>query len=157
MTAVDGGKRLITKPTLLRGIGWVCSAFFVFGAFGSLQAGAWKPALIFILMIGLGAYMVLVAGTLEMDSETIFYRMPLANYRIRWDEVTLIELDKVGSNIVFWGENKRLVALGPYFWQGADRTDMLLLVAAQIDKHGIKTQQSERSAFRLSKNTKVRV
>ena len=110
-----------------------------------------------MVFVPLGAYILLFSGTLEMNSETIIYRTPLARYQIRWDEVTRIELDRVGSNIVFWGENKRLVALGPYFWQGADRTDMLLLIAAQIDKLGINVQQSEKAGFRLSKNTKMRV
>jgi hypothetical protein len=157
MTVVNGGKLLIFKPTLLRVIGWTCILFFLFGATGAWRAGAAKAALVFLFFIGLGAYIVLFSGTLEMNSETIIYRTPLARYQIRWDEVTRIELDRAGSNIVFWGENKSLAALGPYLWQGADRTDMLLLVAAQIDKLGINVQQSEKAGFRMSKNTKVRI
>jgi hypothetical protein len=77
-------------------------------------------------------------------------------YQMFWYDVTLLVLDWAVSNIFFWGENKRLVGMGPYYWQGADRNDMLLLVAAQIDKLGITQQQSEKAMFRRSKNTRVR-
>lgn len=157
MTVFDAGKHLIVKPTFVRVVGWGCSVFFLFCATMAWRAGQGKAALLFIPFVGLGAYILLFAGVVEMDRETIIYRTPLARYQIRWDEVTRIELDKHGSNVVFWGDNKRLAALGPYFWQGADRTDMLRLVAAQIDKLGISTTQSEKAMFRLSKNTKVRV
>lgn len=112
--------------------------------------------MLFVLFGGLGAYILLFSGTLEMDSETVSYQTPLARYQIRWDEVTRIELDGMGATIVFWGQNKRLAALGPFYWQGTDRTDMFLLVRAQMDKLGINMQHSEKAMFRLSKNTKVR-
>ena len=120
------------------------------------MAGAQKPALFFLVFVSLGVYMLLFSGTLEMNSEIIIFRTPLMRYQMRWDEVTRLELDRVGSSIVFWGENKRLVGMGPYYWQGADKKDMLLLVAAQIDKLGITQEQSERAMFRRSKNTRVR-
>src|SRR6185369_7869790 len=107
-----------------------------------------KVVWLFALFVGLGVYLLLESGTFEMNGETITYRTPLARHQIRWDEVTRIELDKMGSTIVFWGENKRLVALGPYYWEGRDRKDMMLLVAAQIDKLGLSLQQSERAMFR---------
>ena len=156
MTVVDDGRLLIFRPTLLRVIGWIGISFFLFCTIGSWRAGAGKVVWLFVLFVGLGVYLLLESGTLEMNSEIITYRTPLARHRIRWDEVTRIELDRMGSTMVFWGENKRLVALGPYYWQGPDRTDMLLLVAAQMDKLGISYQQSERAMFRRSKNTRVR-
>ena len=156
MTVVDDGKLLIVKPTFVRVIGWICIVFFLFSATGAWLAGAQKPALFFLVFVSLGVYMLLFSGTLEMNSEIIIFRTPLMRYQMRWDEVTRLELDRVGSSIVFWGENKRLVGMGPYYWQGADKKDMLLLVAAQIDKLGITQEQSERAMFRRSKNTRVR-
>jgi|SRR6185503_16408258 len=156
MTVVDGGKLLIFKPTLLRVIAWVCIIFFLFCTIASWRAGAGKVVWLFVVFVGLGTYLLLASGRFEMNSETIIYRTFRARYQIRWDEVTRIELDKIGSTIVFWGENKRLVALGPYYWQGPDRRDMMLLVATQMDKLGISLHQSEKAMFRRSKNTKVR-
>ena len=156
MTVVDGGKLLIVKPTLIRVIGWVCMIFFLFCTVGAWRAGAQKPALFFLLFVGLGVFLLLFSGTLEMNSEIIIFRRPLKRYQMRWDEVTRLELDRIGSNIVFWGENKRLVGMGPYYWQGADSKDMMLLVATQIDKLGLTVQQSEKAMFRRSKNTRVR-
>ena len=155
MTVVDGDRLLTFRPTILRIIGLVCVILFLVGAVGSANAGAWKSSLVFVFFIGLGVYILLFSGTLEMNSETIFYRTPLGRYQIRWDEVKSLELDRMGSVMVFWGENKRLVALGPYYWQGADRRDMTFLVAAQMDKLSIVLKQSERASFRLSKNTNV--
>ena len=156
MTVVDGGKLLIFKPILLRVIAWIGISFFLFCTVGSWRAGAGKVVWLFVLFVGLGVFLLLLSGTLEMNSEIIIYRTPLARHRIRWDEVTRIELDRIGSTMVFWGENKRLVALGPYYWQGPDQKDMMLLVATQMDKLGISLQQSEKAMFRRSKNTKVR-
>ena len=156
MTVVDGGKLLIAKPTFIRVVGWISILFFLFGTIGAWRAGAYKPALIFLVFVGLGGFLLLFSGTLEMNSELIIFQSYLKRFQIRWDEVTRIELDRMGSNMVFWGENKRLVGMGPYYWQGADRKDMLLLVATQIDKLGITVQQSEKAMFRRSKNTRVR-
>jgi hypothetical protein len=111
---------------------------------------------VFVFFAGLGAYLLVAPGRLEMNSEIIRSRTFWARYQIRWDEITRLELDRIGSSIVFWGENKRLVAIGPYYWQGPDRRSMMLLVAEQIDKLGLTVQQSERAMFRRSKNTKVR-
>ncbi len=156
MTVVDSGRLLIVKPTLIRVIGWVGIIFFLFCTIGAWRAGAQKPALIFLGFVGLSVFLLLFCGTLEMNSEIIIFHKPLKRFQMRWDEVTRIELDRMGSTMVFWGENKRLVGMGPYYWQGADRKDMLLLVATQIDKLGITVQQSEKAMFRRSKNTRVR-
>jgi hypothetical protein len=137
VTVVAPDKLLIVKPTLIRVIGWICILFFLFGTIGAWRAGAHKPALIFLVFVGLGVFLVLFSGTLEMTSEIIIFHTYL-------------------KRIVFWGENKRLVGMGPYYWQGADRKDMLLLVATQIDKLGLTVQQSEKAMFRRSKNTRVR-
>ena len=156
MTVVDGGKHLVAKPTFIRVVGWISILFFLFGTIGAWRAGAYKPALIFLVFVGLGVFLLLYSGTLEMNSEIILFHTYLKRFQIRWDEVTRIELDRMGSTMVFGGENKRLVGTGPYYWQGADRTDMMLLVATQIDKLGITVQQSEKAMFRRSKNTRVR-
>ena len=156
MTVVAPDKLLVAKPTFVRVVGWVCIIFFLFGATGAWRAGAQKPAVIFLVFVGLGLFLVLFSGTLEMNSEIIIFHTYLKRYQIRWDEVTHLELDRVGSTMIFWGENKRLVGVGPYYWQGADRKDMLLLVATQIDKLGLTVRQSEKAMFRRSKNTKVR-
>ena len=156
MTVVDGGKLLVAKPTFIRVVGWISILFFLFGTIGAWRAGAYKPALIFLVFVGLGVFLLLYSGTLEMNSELIVFHTYLKRFQIRWDEVTRIELDRMGSTMVFGGENKRLVGMGPYYWQGADRTDMMLLVATQIDKLGITVQQSEKAMFRRSKNTRVR-
>jgi hypothetical protein len=156
MTVVEGGKLLVFKPTIIRGIGCVCIIFALICAIGAGRAGAWRAVWVFVFFAGLGAYLLLAPGRLEMNSEIIRSRTFWARYQIRWDEITRLELDRIGSSIVFWGENKRLVAVGPYYWQGPDRRSMMLLIAEQIDKLGLTVQQSERAMFRRSKNTKVR-
>ena len=156
MRVVDAGRRLIFKPTLIKAIGGSALCSFSFAPAGPGEPEQGKLLCSSCYFVGLNVYVLLFSGTLEMDSRTIIYRTPLAHYQIRWDEVRRIELDRVGSTMVFWGENKRLAALGSHYWQGADRVNMMLLVAAQMDKLGINMQQSEKAMFRLSKNTKVR-
>ena len=76
------------------------------------RAGQGNASLVLLLFVALGAYLLLFSGSLEINAETIVYRTTLARFEIRWDEVIRIELDKQGSNIVFWGNNKRLVGVG---------------------------------------------
>jgi hypothetical protein len=129
---------------------------FSFCAVMAWRAGEGEVSPLFILFVALGgAFLLFFSGTVEMDAETIICRTPLAQYQIKWDEVSHIEIDTQGSNLVFCGEDKILVALGPLFWSGKDKMEMLSLVNAQVEKHGIGIPQTEKPVFRLSKNTKV--
>ena len=90
-----------------------------------------------------------------MNSQAITYSTPWARYHIRWDEVERIEIDAQGGAIVFVGKDKRLAAVGPGYWSGKDKPEMLMLIQSKTEEHKIEVQQTQKAVFRLSKNTKV--
>lgn len=148
---------LIVKLTFVKVLAWIGIILFFFFAVLAWRAGEGEVSLLFMLFIALGgAYLLYFSGTIEMDAQTITCRTPLAQYQIKWNEVSHIEIDTQGSSVVFCGENKILIALGPMFWSGKDKMEMLRLVGAQVEKRGIETPQTGKQVFRVSKNTKVR-
>jgi hypothetical protein len=156
MENADGLRPLIVNSTSVKVVAWICITFFLFCAVMSWRAGQGRLSPFFLIFVALGIYLLLFSGSVEMDRQTVTYRTPLAQYHIGWDEVSHIEIDRQGGNIVFCGANKRLAALGPMFWTGKDKMEMLMLVASQLDERGIKTHQTEKAMFRRSKNTKLR-
>lgn len=155
VSASDGTTSLVVNPTFVRVTAWVCIIFFLFCGVMSWRAGNGKAALLFLLFVTLGVYLLLFSGRMEMDAQCIIYRTPLANYRIKWDEVLRIQIDRQGGNIFFCGEDKRLAAVGPMFWRGKDKMEMLKLLSTKVKEQGIETQETEKAMLRLSKNTKV--
>lgn len=154
----DGSRPLIVKLTLVKVLAWIGIIFFFFCAVMAWRAGEGEVSLLFMLFAVLsGAYLLLFSGTVEVDAQTVTCRTPLAQYQIKWDEVSHIETDKQGGSLVLCGENKILAVLGPMFWSGKDKMEMLMFIGAQLEKRGIETQQPEKVVLRLSKNTKVRV
>lgn len=110
--------------------------------------------LMFLTFVALGVYLLFSSGSLEVDEQRVTYRTVLAEYRMNWSEITYIEIDGRGSNIVFCGKHKRLAALGPMWWSGNKR-GMLGLLGNQVDNAGIEIRQTEKANYRRSKNTKV--
>ena len=153
---VSGVVRPLTvKPTQAIVVGWVCVAFFVGCAFFSWRAGQGEVAPLFLLFVGLGGYLILTAGTIKMDSDTITYITILARYQMRWSEVERIETDMSGSSVVFFGNNKQLAMYGLGYWSGVDREQMLRVMTAQTELRQIKTEQTQKAMYRRSKNTKL--
>lgn len=83
--------------------------------------------------VALAIYVILSSGSMHINSDSIKYYLPLRSYKIKWNEVQYIEIDRQGSNIVFGGENKRLAMIGPAYWSGKDRIDTHRLIKAQIE------------------------
>jgi hypothetical protein len=150
----DGSRTLIVRPTSIRIVAWACITLFLFCGVMSWRADAGWVTFLFFGFVLLGAYL-LTAGSVEMDARHVTYRTPIGAYRIRWDEVSRIETDAQGGNIVFWGEGKRLNAVGPGYWSGEDKLEMLVFLSRQVEKYGIEVVETQKAMFRLTKNTKV--
>jgi hypothetical protein len=140
----------------VKGLGWVCGLLFLFFAVLSWLGGAGKVSLLFLIFVALGAYLILASGSMQMNKDRITYITPIGVYRIEWDEVTEVEIDLNGGNLVFIGHNKRLSTLGPAFWSGKDKERMLRLFSAQVETHAIEVKQTQKAMWRLNKNTKVK-
>jgi hypothetical protein len=91
---------------------------------------------------------------LVLDDQTISGRIGV--YRIRWDEVTEVEIDPVYGNLVFIGQDKRLTALGPVYWSGHDKEQMQRLFSAQIGNRDIEVKETTKALWRFNKNTKIK-
>lgn len=150
----DESRTLIVRPTLVRIVAWACITFFLFCGVMSWRANAGWVTFLFLGFVLLGVYL-LIAGSVEMDARHVTYRTPIGTYRIGWDEVSRIETDAQGGNIVFLGEGKRLNAVGPGYWWGTDRLEMLVFLRGQVEKYGIEVVETRKAMFRLTKNTKV--
>jgi hypothetical protein len=146
---------LIIKHTSSKVVGWVCVAFSIFCSAGALYAGDHRSSLFLLGFVALGGFIILSSGSMQMDSDSIRYYLPLRSYRLEWNEVQSIEIDSQGGSMVFVGENKRLAVNGPTLWTGKAKFDMSRLIAAQIDRYGIEIRPTEKAMFRFSKNTKV--
>ena len=156
LLTTDGRRPLIVKPIPLRVLASLFVAFSLFGAVMAWRAGQGNVSPWFLVFGAIGVYLLLDTGSIEMDAKTIKYRTPLAQYQIEWDEVTQIQVDRGGGNMVFFGKDKRLATIGPTFWSGKDKLEMLILADEQIKKHGVETQVTNKAMFRLSKGTKIR-
>ena len=156
MSSANTTRALIIKHTGSKVVGWGCVAFSVFCSVGAWSAGDRKTSLWFLVFVALGGFLILNSGSMQVDSESIRYYLPLRSYQIKWNEVQYIEMDSQGGNMVFVGENKKLAVNGPRFWFGKDKRDLAMLIAAQIDKYGIEVRTTEKAMFRLSRNTKFK-
>lgn len=150
----DEDWRLVAKSTSVKIIAWAGIIFFLICALMAWRSGLGWGTLWFISFELLCLYL-LTAGSVEMDSRHITYRTPFNTFRIRWDEIRRIEVDDKAGNIVFWGDDKRLNALGPGFWSGSDSRKMRKLLDRQIKKYGIAVKKTQKAMIRRSKNTKL--
>lgn len=153
---VTSDRTLVAKPTSSRVVAWLCIAFFTFCAVMSWRAGQGNVAPWFLLFVGLGVAILVGVGSVEMNRESIAYRSLWAHYVMRWDEVERAETDAEGGALVFIGGEKRLVAIGPGYWSGKDKQEMIALLASELSERGIPVRQTQSAMFKLSKNTKVR-
>ena len=146
---------LIIKHTLVKVVGWVCLVFFILCSVGAWRAGARGVSLFFLGFTTLSIIALLNSGSMQVDSDSIRYYLPLWSYQIKWSEVKYIEIDRQGASMVFCGENKKLPVHGPMFWSGKDKRAAGELIATQIDRYGIEVRTTEKANYRLSRNTKV--
>lgn len=155
MSSADTTRALTIKHTYSKVVGWAGLAFCLF-----LTVSAWRAADLFLFLVSLGflamsCYVILTTGSMEVDSDSVRYYLPLRSYQIKWTDVKYIEVDRNGASMVFVGENKKLSVNGPKLWTGNDKLDMAELIGTQIDSHGIEIRPTEKAMFRLSRNTKV--
>jgi hypothetical protein len=100
--------------------------------------------------------LILASGSNEMNKDFIAYVTPISLYRIGWGEVTEVEIDPLGGSLVFRGRNKVLSALGPSYWSGKDKEQMLRLFSAQIGNRDIVVKETLKVIWPPNKNTKIR-
>ena len=109
-------------------------------------------ALLFLLFALFCGYTFIASrSTIELDLESVVVTAPYGRYKIRWDDVRLIETN--GVTIVFRGDDKRLVIVMTFVGQG--RREMYKFLNSQIEQRQIEVKPL--SSIPLThKNTRVR-
>ncbi|MFH2091455.1 MAG: hypothetical protein ABIJ31_03755 [Pseudomonadota bacterium] len=128
------------------------SGFFIL----SLSVGQVLLGLPFVFFIGLSVYLILVSGSVEVNSSRIHLSIPLGQYEVGWDEVNNIETDIQRRALVFIGFNKRVAIAGPVWWAGKDKNALITFLNAEVERRGIEIKQSQKALFKFSKNSKVK-
>lgn len=170
----DANGTLVVKTPTAKIVGWLVIAFSVFLGVGWWVAGdtgdaGFVPALgvscITLAFFCLGAALVALTGSIEMNSNVVLSKSPWGHYSMRWDEVERIETEPDDPDPRYWalgkmallfvGKDKRLSTLGPSYWRGNDMTEMFGLLESQIEERGIEVRRSRAALWRVSKNTRV--
>ena len=146
---------LTVKHTYSKVAGWLGVVFSIYACAITWRAGDRGSSLVILGFAALGIYLILTTGSMQVDSDSITYHLPLRSYQIKWNEVRYIEIDRQGHSLIFVGDDKTLATQGHKLWTGKDKMDMPDLIATQVGKYGIEIRLTEKAAFRFSRNTKV--
>jgi hypothetical protein len=153
---VKTGRLLTVRSTAVEVIAGLTVVFFTLCSALSWWAGQGGVAPWFLIFVALGALLLVKAGSVEMNQEFISHKNLWARHLLKWEDVDRIEMDAQGGAMVFLGGEKRLALLGPAYWSGRDKTELLALLACMIEEKKIAVRQTRSALFKLSKNVRAR-
>ena len=136
-------------------IAWVCVIFFLGCSAGAYQARQYAPSAFFWVFILMGVYMLISAGSFELDNEGVSQRNMGGHYRMLWRDVQRIECGTQGT-LVLHGDGKRFVLPSPAVWSGSDKPRAFELLDRKIKESGIAPYPSNVADYKIHKNVKVR-
>lgn len=142
----------------------------------SLQTEQKGASLIFIFFVCIGVLMLSIASRMKLTSEAISIFSPFAEYRIKWNEIILVEFAPEGravgygpregnivgdgsreGNIVFHGvEKQRLFVPSSTVWSGLQKNEAHKFMKEQIKYLGIKVEISSLADFKIHNNVRVK-
>lgn len=136
------GKPLIARPPVWFSIfGWFGLIFFGFLTTLSLSTEYCWFLAIFFVGFGMLTGLMLLPDRIEMDAGNISRVIwPFGRYRIRWDEIELIEFCGNFEWLVVYGNKKRLPMWGPGYWRHEGRKEASEFLQAQIEQRKIFIQ-----------------
>lgn len=136
-------------------IGWGWFAFCVAGLLLTLWYKVYSQAAIAALAALFGAYMALGSGSFDIDDDGITRTSSFGKWRIRWDEITRVEIAEMEGTMVLHGDNKRFILSSPGGWDPAVKDAAFAFVTGQFETRGIPAQPSGAAAYKFMKNTRV--
>lgn len=137
-------------------IAWVGLVFFGCLAILCLFTGQIVLFPIFVVFVSLCLALRLTSGKVEMNSNRVTLYIPTGRHEILWDEVRHIETDQHWGSIVFCGaSSKRVSVLGPGWWSGKDKGQMITLLRSEMNRRSIPVKVTVKALFRLSKNSRT--
>jgi len=136
-------------------IGWGWIALCALGLTITLLSQQYWPAAGCIVSAAFGVYMVLGSGSFDIDSEGLFHRSSLGAWKIRWDEITRVEVGAGEGTMVLHGRDKRFILSSPGGWDESVKDAALAFVVMQLEAREIPMQVSGAAAYKIMKNTRV--
>jgi len=136
-------------------IGWGWMALCSLGLIISLFTQQYWPAAGCVVSAAFGAYMVLGSGSFDIDGEGLFHRSSLGAWKIRWDEISRVEVGAGEGTMVLHGRNKRFILSSPGNWDESVKDAALAFVTRQLEARRIPFQVSGVAAYKIMKNTRV--
>lgn len=130
--------------TLYKVIGWTGLILFSASVAACLRANAGGASLVFLFFVLLSIYLIFSPGWMEVDLETIHFYQPLSKYKMRWDEVKYVEIDRQFGNMAFFGKDKVMNIIGPAGWSGDEKFETINFVFGQIKNEELKSSKRKR-------------
>jgi len=137
-------------------VGWVCLVFFTFCTVAAFLSGHYWPALGLAVFAVLGLYIVLGAGSFDIDGDRITHRSWFGTWQILWDEINHAEVGETDGTLVLTGIDKRFVLSPPGWWSGPAKEEALRFVVKQLEARRLSPQPSRSAAYKIMKNTRIR-
>ncbi len=139
-----------------RSVGWISFALSTIGFIAALLAAQYWPALFIALFSTLALYIVLGAGSFDINSNGFTHKSMFGTWQIDWDEITSIEVGEMDGALVLHGYNKRFVLSPPSAWTGSDKDDAFVFLIKQFEARKLAQTPSRAAAYKIMKNTRVR-
>ena len=137
-------------------VGWVCLAFSVLCIVGALWIGQYWPVIVFSFFALLGIYIVMGAGSFDIDSNHIKHTSRFGAWQIGWDEISQVEVGEMDGTLVLKGNNKRFILSPAGWWAGPDKSDAIAFVDKQLETRKLSPRASRTAAYKVMKNTRIK-
>ena len=144
MPMVTSQVRSVTTPFLTWfGLLLLCSS--IIGTIALLFNQAFLGAFFVGCLFGSGgAALYLMGGRISHEVEGLRVNRPLSDKLARWDEIAAVSYG--GGNLVFaLNSGGRIVAPGPEFWVGAEKTSLAAMLDTELAGRGIGAIASVRA------------
>lgn len=135
-------------------MGWVwmgiCAAGLIFALFSQLyllSAGC-------VISAAFGAYMVLGSGSFDLDHEGIIHTSSFGTWKIRWDEISQVEVGAGEGTMVLHGNNKRFILSSPGGWDESIKDEAFAFISKQLETREIPHRSSGVAVYKIMKNTR---
>lgn len=129
---------------------------FSIGALAAFLSGEFWPALGLGLFSVLGLYIVLSAGSFDINNVALSHKSSFGEWQICWDEISSVEVGEMDGTLVLHGNRKRFVLSPPDSWSGPDKDEAVTYVLSQFKLRNLSPRQSRSAAYKIMKNTRIR-
>lgn len=118
-------------------------------------SGQIGPALALLPLAALGGAVWAHAGVTTIDDDGIAYDSPLGSFRLRWSDITAVEVDGHLLAVVFRSGKRRLAIIGPSLWTQAERSRTWNHLRRRIEALDLPVRHSPHTPFVLSRGTRA--